>query len=52
MDEIKDPYSTINVDPSEGATGRGSAGEPATIGRYRVIRLLGQGGVRSGLSRP
>ena len=44
MDEIKDPNSTVSLDPREGTTGPAPAGEPAQIGRYRVIRLLGQGG--------
>src|ERR1700675_2054828 len=44
MDEIEDPDSTMSVARREGAARQAPVGEPAKIGRYQVIRLLGQGG--------
>src|SRR5580700_1641052 len=44
MDEIEDPDATLNVDPCDGTANPAPGGDPARIGRYPVIRILGEGG--------
>src|SRR6516165_1072576 len=44
MDETKRLSENVTSPPSDEGCGGFALGDPATIGRYRIIRRLGQGG--------